>query len=413
MRSGGTTCGTGDTTKTNEHEDCCASAIVPVYDRDGHANPSAFRLDKYQITAGRIRRFLDAVGGNVQGWVQANRANILAPNQLPDALDRFLPTGFTQPDSHDTCSSEGQSYPCNFGALNQVSGFRYNNDPGGDSGYGCYMSPGGYGSRTFFTTPAEDAAAGQGESRQNGVPRERAEEKAMNCVTYYILAAFCAWDGGRLETIDEYNAAYGGTASAGRIYPWDATASNQTPPASRPIGFDDLYSPVVAPRNNYGAAPPGGDYSVFNGDLTVAQREALLLRLDRANLRWNYFNRVILDFRAPLLGANAAAITAESGVNVANDQSVAVAPPGRYPAGAGVYGHRDLLGNVMEITAQTGTANAGGERPWTRNGSFETSHFDANTMRGYAYAFNPLTKYGRTGGRCARPISGYLANPLP
>ncbi|MBN9166027.1 MAG: hypothetical protein BGO98_00135 [Myxococcales bacterium 68-20] len=413
MRSGGTTCGTGDTTKANQHEDCCASAVVPVYNRDGYNNTTEFRLDKYQITTGRIRRFLDAVGGNVKGWVQANRASILAPNQLPAALDPYLPAGFTQPNSTDTCSSEGATYPCNYGALNHVNGFRYNNNPGGDSGYGCYMSPDGYGSRTFFTTAAEDAAAGIGESRVNGVSRERAEEKAMSCATYYILAAFCAWDGGRLETIDEYNAAYGGTASSGRIYPWDATAYNQTPPASRPIGFVDLRSPSVAPRNNYGYTPPTDDYSVFNAALTAAQRDTLLLRVDRANLQWNYFNRMVLDYRAPLLGAATMAVAAESGVTIANDQSAAVAPPGRYPAGEGVYGHRDLLGNVMEITAQPGTADVGGNRPWTRNGSFETSHFNADTMRGNAYSFNPLTKYGRTGGRCARPISGYLANPLP
>ncbi|MBX3196931.1 MAG: hypothetical protein KF894_02140 [Labilithrix sp.] len=413
MRHGGTTCGTGDTTRANQHEDCCASAVVPVYDRPGYANATELRLDKYQITSGRIRRFLDALSGNVRGWVQANRANILAPNQLPPALDPYLPTGFTQANSADTCSSQGQSYPCNYGALNQVNGFRYNNNPGGDQGYGCYMSPGGYGSRTFFTTAAEDTAVGIGESRTNGVSRDRAEEKAMTCVTYYILAAFCAWDGGRLETLADYDAAYGGGGSSGRIYPWDETAYNATPPASRPIGFDTLYSATVAPRNSYGYTPPSGDYSVYNGALSGAQRQDLLLRVDRANLQWNYFNRVILDYRAPLLGVATNAVVAESGVTVANDQSVAVAPPGRYPAGEGVYGHRDLLGNVMEITAQTGTADAGGGRSWTRNGSFETAHFDANTMRGHTYSFNPLTKYGRTGGRCARPVSGYLPNPLP
>ena len=413
MQHGGTTCGTGDSTRANQHEDCCASAIVPAYDRPEYSNATELRLDKYQITAGRIRRFLDAVNGNVQGWVQANRANILAPNQLPDALDKYLPTGFTQGNSTDSCTSAGQTYPCNYGALNQVSGFRYNNNPGGDTGYGCYMSPGGYGSRTFFTTAQEDASTGLGESRVNGVSRERAEEKAMNCVTYYILAAFCAWDGGRLETLAEYNAAYGGAASAGRIYPWDATPYNQTPPASRPIGFSDLYSPVVAPTNNYGYAPPSNDFGVYNAALSPAQRAALLLRVDRANLRWNYFNQMILDYRAPLAGVATTPILAESGVTVANDQSVAVAPPGRYPEGAGVFGHRDLLGNVMEITAQDGTATEGGARPWARNGSFETAHFDANTMRGHTYSFNPLTKYGRTGGRCARPISGYLPAPLP
>ena len=93
--------------------------------------------------------------------------------------------------------------------------------------------------------------------------------------------------------------------------------------------------------------------------------------------------------------------------------SVAVAPPGRYPSGAGRYGHRDLLGNVLEITAQPGVATLG-TKPWGRNGGFETAHFDANTMLGWnGYAFVPLTKYGRAGGRCARPTAVYLPAPLP
>jgi hypothetical protein len=91
---------------------------VPAYDEEGFANATAFRLDKYQITSGRIRRFLAAVNGNVKGWVQANRANVLAPNQLPATLDPYLPTGWTQPNSGDTCYPEGTDEPsttCNYG----------------------------------------------------------------------------------------------------------------------------------------------------------------------------------------------------------------------------------------------------------------------------------------------------------
>ena len=331
MLHGGTTCGTGDATKANQNEDCCASAVVPTYNRDGHNNATEFRLDKYQITAGRIRRFLDAVGGNVKGWVQANRANIIAPNQLPAALDPYLPTGFTQANSADTCTSEGNNYPCNYGALNQVSGFRYNNNPGGDSGYGCYMSPGGYGSRSFFTTPAEDTASAIGESRVNGVSRDRAEEKAMNCVTYYILAAFCAWDGGRLETLAEYDAAYGGTASSGGSTRGTRRRTTRRRPRLVRSASTSWAPRPSAPRNNYGYTPPKNDYSVFNAALTALQKDALLLRIDRANLRWNYFNRVVFDYRAPLLGVVRVPVAAESSVNIANDQSVAVAPPGRTP----------------------------------------------------------------------------------
>jgi formylglycine-generating enzyme required for sulfatase activity len=404
VEHGGTTCGTAGAT-----EDCCASAEVPTYDLEGYANATAFRLDKYQITSGRIRRFLDAVNGNVQKWVQDNRASVLAPNQLPVALDPYLPAGWTQPNSDDDCLPEtGQpSIKCNYGALNQVSGYRYHNHPGGNTGYGCYMGTGGYGSRTFWMSAAESVHTGE---IQHSVPRERVEEKAMTCATYYILAAFCAWDGGRLETFAEYNAAYGGGPGTGRTFPWGSEA------ASRAIGFSSIGSHVVAPTNNYGYLPPAdatnGQYSVFNAGLSADQKAALVLRLQRGNVIWNYAGGIVFDYRAPLEG-RARAPLAESLINVANDQSVAVAPPGRYPMGEGRYGHRDLYGNVMEITAPAATA-AASTRKWTRNGSFETSHFNHTTVVGNNYGeFNHLTKYGRTGGRCARPAAAYPVAVLP
>lgn len=412
--NGGTTCGTGDATAAgNQNEDCCASELVPTYNLEGYDNTLApFRLDKYQITAGRIRRFLTALNGNVQGWVQANRANVMDPTQLPAALDKFLPTGWTQANSADLCDPDdplgsppnGNEIPCNYGALNQISGYRYNNQPGGDNGYGCYVGPNGYSTRTYYTSAAENTMVGIGESLML-VSQERSDQKAMTCTTYFILAAFCAWDGGRLETWEEYNAAYGGGPGTGRTYPWGSDVP------SRAIGFSDLFSPQVAPTNNYGYVPPNNDYSVFNAALSAQQKADLLVRVDRANLRWNYYNAHILDYRAPLQNRGAVTIPAEMNINVANDSSVAVAPPGRYPNGAGRYGHRDLLGNVMEITA---TAPSATVRRWTRNGSFETSHFIAATMTGANYAgFNYLTKYGRTGGRCVRPVAGYLPTPLP
>jgi formylglycine-generating enzyme required for sulfatase activity len=424
---GGTTCGTGDSTRANDHEDCCTSVDVPAYaDVEGYSNPTGFRLDKYQITSGRIRRFLDAVNGNVKTWVQTNRANINAPAQLPDTLDKYLPTGFTQPNSTDDCKpvTTEPSFKCNYGALNQVSGYRYTNEPGGDAGYACYMGQGAYGTRTFYLTNAELAQVDIGET-QHVVPRERVEEKAMTCATYVILAAFCAWDGGRLETWDEYNAAVGGNrdmngTGTGRIYPWMVN-SGVFPDPSRSIGFGDSGSDVVGPKDNYGYTPPappaGTDrYSVFNTNLTPQQKTDLLLRLNRANHSWNYANAFIRDYIAPLEGRAANPILAEAMINDANDQSIAVAPPGRYPLGAGRYGHRDLSGNVMEITAtpNSGVLNASAKPRWTRNGSFETSHYNAATMLGNSsYNFSVLAKYGRAGGRCARPAGGYPVQPLP
>jgi hypothetical protein len=412
---GGTTCGTGDAAGANTNEDCCASADVPTYNEDGYTNTTAFRLDKYQITSGRIRRFLDAVSGNVKGWVVANRANVMEPNQLPIALDAYLPTGWTQPDSADNCDPDGNGAggpftKCNYGALAHVSGYRYNNGPGGDNGYGCYMgNVNAGGTRTFYMTDTERALLGNGEE-QHLVSREREEEKAMTCATYFILAAFCAWDGGRLETYAEYNAAYGGNGTIGRTYPWGSDA------ATRALGYASVGSHIASPNVNWGFTPPAdpvnGTYSVYNPGLDATQKANLALRLQRANLSWNYAGSVLFDYLAPLENRARVGLP-ESLLDVTNDKTPAVAPPGRFPMGEGRYGHRDLLGNVLEITAQPGTATTGNHQ-WGRNGSFETSHFIASNMTGaIGYNFVPLTKYGRAGGRCVRPAGAYPITALP
>jgi formylglycine-generating enzyme required for sulfatase activity len=46
-----------------------------------------------------------------------------------------------------------------------------------------------------------------------------AEDKPINCVSWYVAHAFCIWDGGRLPTQAEWNyAASGGDEQ--RLYPW-------------------------------------------------------------------------------------------------------------------------------------------------------------------------------------------------
>jgi formylglycine-generating enzyme len=56
------------------------------------------------------------------------------------------------------------------------------------------------------------------------------ENKAINCVSWYEAFAFCIWDGGRLATESEweYAAAGGGGADGDRRYPWGQTPPNCT-----------------------------------------------------------------------------------------------------------------------------------------------------------------------------------------
>jgi formylglycine-generating enzyme required for sulfatase activity len=54
------------------------------------------------------------------------------------------------------------------------------------------------------------------------------DEDPVRCVTWYLAQAFCIWDGGRLPTEAEWNAAASG-GSEQRVYPWS------NPPSSRDI----------------------------------------------------------------------------------------------------------------------------------------------------------------------------------
>ena len=55
------------------------------------------------------------------------------------------------------------------------------------------------------------------------------DEKPLNCVTAYMVAAFCAWDGGRMPTKAEWDEAWRGSK-----YPWGAALA----PAGWPTAYD-------------------------------------------------------------------------------------------------------------------------------------------------------------------------------
>jgi len=170
-----TTCGASGT------DSCCNSLAVPggsydrSYDVAGDANSgntmypatvSNFRLDKYEVTVGRFRAFVNAGMGT-----QAS-----APVPGSGAHANIAGSGWN--------ASWNTSLVADKAAL--VAAVKC------DSTY-----------QTWTDTPAAN------------------EHRPMNCISWYEAMAFCAWDGGYLATEAEWNyAATGGNQQ--RAYPWSS-----------------------------------------------------------------------------------------------------------------------------------------------------------------------------------------------
>ena len=329
---GGATCGGGEVVVANgvatpgaAHESCCTSIPVPGQN---------IRLDKYEITAGRMREFLRRVP-NVRTWVNTNAVPQLS-NMNNFDLRVYLSDGVNEayhPRRHVGPSVFQSSEP----SISQ----------------GCYLGApgtGGYGGHnTYWFDAADQAAIGGAAARM--FTQDQLDTKSLTCTTYVILAAFCAWDGGFLPSAAQTRAAWG------NVYPW--------------------------------------------GDGNQRYDNATVLANGQTRANWNssLSNTFAVAYKYPLTNP---------GFDYGQyDQAFVVASPGRMlndVATAG--GWRDLAANVFEITTEyRGTYNdaARGVMPrvtWL-GGSFE-GHYGARDDGGYQYSV--LTKYGKTGGRCARPL---------
>ena len=194
---GGTWAGTASSCKglaatcgPEGNDDCCKSLLVPggtfyrsyngvdYVDKSYPATVSDFYLDKYEVTVGRFRIFVNAGMGTQK-----------------------IPPG------------DGA------GAHPKISG----------SGW----------SSTWNTNLAADTAALKNDQKcfeayqsWTDAPGSN-ESKPVNCLNWYTAFALCAWDGGRLATEAEWNYAASG-GSEQRYYPWSS------PPNSTTI--DDSYA---------------------------------------------------------------------------------------------------------------------------------------------------------------------------
>jgi hypothetical protein len=223
---GGDTCGRGEVGEGDaQHESCCRSLPVTGYTDPNHPGKQVF-LDKYEITAGRVRAWIEALaeqyGGqpNVKAWIEANRPALWSAD-----WDAYLPMDFEggtiiiprrllgDPRPEDN----GWTGPPGPGVIlppetDQEKRLGVNYQFGSEMyvdlhGMNCGTWANTYGFPTYWNSPEVLSRTGE-LARADGktwtgqpIPaKDLLDVKSMNCITNAMLAAFCAWDGGQLAT---------------------------------------------------------------------------------------------------------------------------------------------------------------------------------------------------------------------
>jgi len=215
-------CGAKETGEAGAvHESCCKSLVLPTR--------TTRRLDKYEITAGRFRSFLTAIGptGNVRAWVQAYAA-ANPSSQLASLLSAFPSVADLYPAA---ARFDNMSLTAHMSLdIDNYNGIR-----------GCANYDGSYSANTYW----QDYDPMDFGLPKRPTPRTVSDEKSLNCAMPIMFAAFCAWDGGEMPTYADYLDIWTQT------FPWGPTD------LQRPA-----YNWCNGPYNNGGftcqCAPPDG-----------------------------------------------------------------------------------------------------------------------------------------------------------
>jgi hypothetical protein len=259
-------CGPGESTDlVKSHESCCKSLPVPGL---------AIRMDKYEVTTGRVRQFIESVkaleGGvyDIQAWVKAQFNGSLTPiTPAGNALALMIPTNqagaIDVVDLFPTSDAAASAY---LNVVVQTGGTTM--DEGVPSGVqGCYTGPSAFGAGTYWWNAQEMSTVLKAPPRP--FTQDYYDIKPQNCMPYWMAAAFCAWDGGRLPTQAESNVVYGGSS-----YPWGASLypnpyGTNTTILSRAEALDTASIPLGTFIPGNPGVPGAAGYTInfWNGNL--------------------------------------------------------------------------------------------------------------------------------------------------
>jgi hypothetical protein len=350
------TCGKGEATDPigkQDHESCCTSLVIPASVLPA-GDASGSRLDKYEVTSGRIRQFIESVNAeelaitgqayDLYDWMAAQFAGDLTTATTPIGM-RFA----------SQATSMGAPVKSLIQQLPSVwyggSGDSIVAELGGttmDPNYpsdsqGCYVSDGANGATTYWWPAKTNQNANPivvgGDVVGDG-PRPYTQDyydiKSMNCGAIWLYAAFCAWDGGHVATLAELDAVYGK-----QQYPWDTAGVNT------PLPADYTYA-TVGTHHYQNFVPGTPNYASGNAGLNAVD----------ITMNWNnngFANNAGNFYFYPNGGTGPADEPASVGSGL--DFSPFIAAPGRFyldttaivsPSGDG---WQDLGANMLELTS--------------------------------------------------------------
>jgi formylglycine-generating enzyme len=193
------------------------------------ATVSTFRLDRFEVTVGRFREFVEAGGGT-----QANPPPLGSGRNRNYAPDPGWKTEWNQLLMRDTPSLRA--------ALGQIFG-TWTDSPDGNE-----------------TLPVYN-------------------------VTWAEAFAFCVWDGGRLPTEAEWQMAATGGAEHQREYPWPAASDCTNLSGGSTVGCCNYMTWICTPQPTLvGAKSPTGDGRWGHADLAGNAAEWVLDAVDQTGL---------------------------------------------------------------------------------------------------------------------------------